>query len=88
MDEPDPMTEVHSGKARLNKRYYWDRVRFFFGGKKKFGNKPCRKDYLIYPPSPATEQAELTEAPVEDVSVPHEAANMPFDAATESERAE
>lgn len=58
--------------VRLSKRYYKDRIAYMFTRKSRRGEKPCREDYLIYPPESQEyedymEIEAVESAPVDDV---------------------
>jgi len=48
-------------KPRLSLRYYLAWVSFLFTRKSRRGAKPCREDYMIYPPVDEVENAENVE---------------------------
>jgi predicted PurR-regulated permease PerM len=67
-------------KPRLSLRYYLAWVTFLFTRKSRRGAKPCREDYMIYPPVDEVENAENVE--------PEEQEIVSEQGTTESESAE
>ena len=56
--EPEHMTALVHGKARLSPRYYLDRVKYAFSPKaRKKGPPPNKADYTIYLEDPSTSDA-------------------------------
>jgi predicted PurR-regulated permease PerM len=64
-DDDDDFTYEQEAKVRLSPQYYLDRVRFMFTRKAKRGAKPCREDYLIYPPEWQQDEETSEDAPDE-----------------------
>jgi hypothetical protein len=64
-EDDDDFTYEQEAKVRLSPQYYLDRVRFMFTRKAKRGAKPCREDYLIYPPEWQQDEETSEDAPDE-----------------------
>lgn len=54
-------------KPRLSLRYYLAWVTFLFTRKSRRGAKPCREDYMIYPPVDEVENAENVELEEQEI---------------------
>ncbi len=60
-EEPEYVTALAQGKAKLSKRYYIDKLKYSFSGKKRHKtNKPNKQDYMIYPTAPESSIKQTT----------------------------
>jgi predicted PurR-regulated permease PerM len=65
-DDDDEYAYESIEGVRLSKRYYKDKLIYRLTPKARRGKKPCREDYLIYPPEPQQDDTEYANEPVDE----------------------
>jgi hypothetical protein len=68
-DDDDEYAYESIEGVRLSKRYYKDKLLYILTPKARRGKKPCREDYLIYPPEPQQDDAGTANVPTDETIV-------------------